>query len=188
MYFLPSYYEHILNILLVLPRPFLPLFFIANFYVNDRSISVDQKYTVWILVQFYVAPPHQGLVNYVDTKAKFRQLKKLTCKETLRQVFSRVFKMEIQSVMLVFSTQLCELCNLLSRSSGGCWVLLETIFCRNLTLCLWPDSEPTKLLNHSKQKPRRGGRLRQINTCGKVYLHVNFFRWRHFALVSTLHS
>ncbi len=28
-----------------------------------------------------------GLINYTDTKAKCRHLKKLTCKETLRQVF-----------------------------------------------------------------------------------------------------
>ncbi len=40
----------------------------------------------------------------------------------------------------------------------GCWVLMETIFCRSLSLCIWPDSEPTKLLDHhAKQKTRRGG-------------------------------
>jgi hypothetical protein len=33
----------------------------------------------------------------------------LTCKGTLRQVFIRVYRLEIQSIMLVFSTQLCEL-------------------------------------------------------------------------------
>ncbi len=35
--------------------------------------------------------------------------KKLTCKGTLRQVFNMVYRLEIQSVMLVFSTQRCEL-------------------------------------------------------------------------------
>jgi hypothetical protein len=30
--------------------------------------------------------PHE-LINYIDTKAKCRHLKKLTCKGTLRQVF-----------------------------------------------------------------------------------------------------
>jgi hypothetical protein len=50
-----------------------------------------------------------GLLNYIDTKAKCRYLKKLTCKETLRQVFIRVYRLEIQSVMLVFLTQLYEL-------------------------------------------------------------------------------
>ncbi len=39
--------------------------------------------------------------------------KKITCKGTLPQVFIRVYKLEIQSVMLVFSTQLCELLPLL---------------------------------------------------------------------------
>ncbi len=104
-------------------------------------------------------------------------------------VFNRVYRPEIQSVMLVFSTQLCELLplyNLLSGSPApplpkvnvqyntdsvwlvgglGRWVVLETIFCRSLILCLWPDSEPTKLLYHPKQNPRRGGGLRQMNTC-----------------------
>jgi hypothetical protein len=30
----------------------------------------------------------QGLIDYIDTKAKFRHLKKLTCKGTLQQVLS----------------------------------------------------------------------------------------------------
>ncbi len=67
---------------------------------------------------------------------------------------------------------------------GGCWVLLDTIFCWSLTLCIWPDSEPTKLLHHPNWKPRRGEGLRQINTCHKVPLHVNFLRWRYFAFLS----
>ncbi len=35
---------------------------------------------------------------------------------------------------------------------GGCWNVLWTIFYRSFTLCFWPDSEPTKLLHHPKQK------------------------------------
>jgi hypothetical protein len=46
-----------------------------------------------------------GLINYIDTKAS----KKLACEGTLRQVLIRVFIMEKQPVMLVFSTQLCDL-------------------------------------------------------------------------------
>ncbi len=46
---------------------------------------------------------------YVDIKAKCRHLKVFTCKGTLRQVLTRVYRLEIHSVMLVFSTQLCEL-------------------------------------------------------------------------------
>jgi hypothetical protein len=49
-----------------------------------------------------------GLIKYIGTKAKCRHLKKLTYKGTLRQVFIRIYRLEIQSVMLVFSTQLCE--------------------------------------------------------------------------------
>jgi hypothetical protein len=42
------------------------------------------------------------------------------------------------------------------------------------TLCIYPDSEPTKLLYHPN-KPRRGGGLRpQINTCCQVPLLVSF--------------
>jgi hypothetical protein len=37
-----------------------------------------------------------------------------------------------------------------------------------------PDSEPTKLLHHPKQKPMSGGGIRQINSCRKVPLQVNF--------------
>ncbi len=36
-----------------------------------------------------------GLINYIDTKAKCRHLKQLTCKGTLRQVFIRVHRPEI---------------------------------------------------------------------------------------------
>jgi hypothetical protein len=55
---------------------------------------------------------HHGLINYIDTKAKCRQIKKFTYKGKLRQVFIRVYKLEIQSVMLVFLTQLCALLSL----------------------------------------------------------------------------
>jgi hypothetical protein len=43
-----------------------------------------------------------GLINFVDTKAKCRHLKKLICKGTLRQAFIRVYRLDMQSVMLVF--------------------------------------------------------------------------------------
>ncbi len=69
------------------------------------------------------------------------------------------------------------------RGGGGCWVVLETTFCRSLTLSIWPDSGPTKLPYHPKQKPTRGGR---INTCRKVPLQVIFLDydiWHCFPLV-----
>ncbi len=53
------------------------------------------------------------LIIFKDTKAKCRHQEKLTCKGTLRQVFITVYRLEIHSVMLVFSTQLCKLLPLL---------------------------------------------------------------------------
>jgi hypothetical protein len=35
-----------------------------------------------------------GLIYYVDTKAKCRHLKKITCKGTMRNVFIRVYRLE----------------------------------------------------------------------------------------------
>ena len=61
-----------------------------------------------------------GLINYIDTTAKCRHLKILTFKGTFRQVFIRVYRLEIQSVMLVFSTQLCELLPLLPSLWFNC--------------------------------------------------------------------
>ncbi len=44
-----------------------------------------------------------GLIEYTETKAKCRNLKKkLACKGTLRQVFIRVYRLEMHSDMLVF--------------------------------------------------------------------------------------
>ncbi len=97
----------------------------------------------------------------------------MTCKDTLRQVFIRAYRLEIQSVMLVFSTQLCELLPI-SHS-------------------LWFNSLPPPPLPvwisilYTRTQCVRGGivlPLRQINTCRKVPLQVNFFRWQHFALPS----
>ncbi len=112
--------------------------------------------------------------NYKDTKTKCR----------LYWCLIEFYRLEIRSVMLVYSTQLCELLQLLpsvwltfptpspfpksryiiysqcvaGRGWGeGCWVVMETIFCRSLTLGFWLDSEPTKLLHHPKQKPRGEG-------------------------------
>ncbi len=148
------------------------------------SLALDAVYC-----RFILKGPAHGLTNYKDTK-----------------IICRIYwcsRLVIESVMSVFPTQLCEpslwspspppfsqsQCTIYTDSvrlggGGGCRVVLETKICRSLTLCFWPDSEPTKLLYHLKQKPRRGGDLSQINTCRKVPLKVNFFRWRHLALLS----
>ncbi len=146
-------------------------------------------------------------MNFKDTKAKCRHLKKLE-KGLCGRCLFRVYRLEIHSVMLVYFRSSCMNCcpsNLLSGSSlpplipslceqvystqcvrggGGCGVLLETIFCRILTLCIWPDSEPKKLLDHPNQEPRKEGGLRLINTFRKIPLQVNFLGWRQFSLLS----
>jgi hypothetical protein len=53
--------------------------------------------------------PMDYVFNFIDTNANCHHLNKFTCKGTLRQVFSKVYRLEIQSVILTFSTQLCEL-------------------------------------------------------------------------------
>jgi len=55
-------------------------------------------------------------------QSKMSSSKKLICKGTLRQVFIRVYRQEIHSVMLVFLTQLCQLLHP--------FYLLWFIFCR----------------------------------------------------------
>ncbi len=41
-------------------------------------------------------------MDHIDTKAKCRHPKNLTCKGTSRQVFLRIYGLEMQSVMLVY--------------------------------------------------------------------------------------
>ncbi len=50
-------------------------------------------------------------INYLTERHqnKMSSSKNFTCKGTLRQVFIRVYRLEIQSVMLVFSIQFCKL-------------------------------------------------------------------------------
>jgi hypothetical protein len=65
-----------------------------------------------------------GLIHYKDTKTKCGHLKKLACKGTLRQVLIRVYRLDIQSVMLVFSTP--DMWTIAGGGGGGtgvqlCW-------------------------------------------------------------------
>ncbi len=111
-------------------------------------------------------------------------------------VFIRVHRLEIQSVMLVFPPSFLNYCpstfspvqhhhpppfpvwistGLVCDGGGGeigvCGEHIQELYC---TVCIWPDSEPTKRLYHPKQKPRKGGGLRQINACRQVPLLVNY--------------
>ncbi len=119
----------------------------------------------------HIMPTTYGLINYIDTKAKCRHPKILNYIGTLRQVCIKVYSLDIKSVMLVFSTQLCKLLplspSLWFNSSPPpppfpVWISIQ-----------WVRGEGYGVLG-----------LRQINTCRKVRLQVNFIRWRHFALPS----
>ncbi len=149
-----------------------------------------------------------GLINYKGTKTKCRHLKNWPVKGLCGSGLFEFINWRY-SLVGIFDPALWTIyypSNLLSGSSpsplppflcqstvhtdsvwlkrgGVCWVLLATIFCRSKTLC-WPEPEPTKMKDHPKEKPSRGGGLRQTKTCRKVSLRVNLFRWRHFALHS----
>ncbi len=98
--------------------------------------------------------------------------KKWTCKGTLRQIFIRVYRLEIKSVTCwYFRPSFVNCCppNLLSGSSipppFTVWIsILYIVY--TATVC------------------KGGVVLGPINTCRTVHTQVNFFRWRHFALPS----
>jgi hypothetical protein len=63
---------------------------------------------------------------------------------------------------------------------GGCgWGVLSCV--GDHSLCIWPDSEPTKLLDLPKQKPKRGGSEHQTdkqlpqNSWSFLFLSLRFF-------------
>ncbi len=145
--------------------------------------------------------PHaHGLINYIDTKAKCHHLKNKSVEGLCGRCLSEFIDWRYSQscwyflptvALLTFSlVQHPPLSLFQSKDSvwlggrGGCWVLLETIFYKSLTLCIWPDSEPTKLLDHPKQKPRRGGPPRTDKHLPQSPFTGKFFRWRHSALVS----
>ena len=78
--------------------------------------------------------------------------------------------------MLVFSTQLCELSNLHSGSTlpPPFPVSKHSIYRQCVAGRAWGVLSPVGYHRYSAG----------VNTCRKVPLQVNFFRWRHFALVS----
>jgi len=94
----------------------------------------------------------------------------LTCKGTLRQVFIKVYRLDIQSVMVVFwpSFVFCCPSNLLSGSLSPFPVWLSVLY--------------TSIQCVRGREVWGPLGLSQINTCRKDPLTGQFFRWQHFAL------
>ncbi len=94
--------------------------------------------------QFYTDACHYELINYKDTKTKCRLYWCLIEFMDWRYSQSSQACWYFQPSFMNYCTS-----NLLSGSSPSFPPFPKTIFCRSLTLCFWPDSEPTK--------SRRGG-------------------------------
>jgi hypothetical protein len=109
---------------------------------------------------------HERKIRHIEGNAKCHHLKKSTWKETLRQVFIRVYRLEIQSVIGIFDPTLWTITPLtfpLVQVSPLPCVNTFTVY--TYTVC------------HCVREGRYGVLcLRQINTCRKVPLQV-IFHW-----------
>jgi hypothetical protein len=74
-------------------------------YMSRKKMVIQSSYMLFTSSQTLV----RRKICLIEVNAKCRHLKNMTCKGTSQQVFIRVYRLEIQSIMLVFSTQLCEL-------------------------------------------------------------------------------
>ena len=125
-------------------------FFRWRYFFLDCLLKVILFLYIWASPQPFPPPPYEsyflhfnrlkhGPNNYKDTKPLMSSL----------LVFDRVYRLEIQSVMLVFSTPLVNLrlSNLLTGSPPHPLLCENIGLCgEHLHLCTWPDSEPTKLI------------------------------------------
>ncbi len=95
----------------ILVKVWLGLFLASNHTTYLRNLLLVPGKWLRARLQSNLTTTHHSrwLINYIDTKPKCRHLKKFNCKETLRQVFIRVYKLKIHTVVLEFSTQFCKL-------------------------------------------------------------------------------
>jgi hypothetical protein len=121
----------------------------------------------WNILVHYTA---EGM-DCIDNKAKCRHLKTFTCKGTLRQVFICLRPIPSYDpippplhIVYVYTVYL------FTQGWGG------------------GGRELTREKVRGASVHNAGSKITTspINTCRKVPLQVNFFRWRHFALVSIL--
>ncbi len=115
-------------------------------------------------------------IRLIECKSKCRHLKKFTCKGTLRQVF---IWLRPRTPIPSTPYSLYNVYRILIHTGGGGGgeVELERMEeGQQFTKLGWKYQHDRLYL------PRLCKTL--INTCRKFSLQVNFFRWRHFALVS----
>ncbi len=64
-------------------------------WISGINLDLSHSVILFLVLFFcgFVSVTH-GLINYIDTKAKCRRLRKLTCIGTLRQVFVRVYTVD----------------------------------------------------------------------------------------------
>jgi hypothetical protein len=119
--------------------------------------------------------PHE-LINYKDTKAKCRHLKKLACD----RCFLEFIYWRYDQSCWYFRPSFVNCCpsNLLSDSNLPPLPLTCVNKYTVYTYTVWKGVRGYGVVLG----------LRSINTCRKVPLEVNFFRWRHFALPSIYES
>ncbi len=113
------------------------------------------------------------LMNNIETKAKGRHLKKLTCKGLGGRCLSEFIDWRYSQSCSYFRPSFVNCCssNLLSGSTIPPFVWISILV---YTLTVWSEwGWGFGFLG-----------LRQINSCSRVSLLVNFYRWWHFALPS----
>ncbi len=102
---------------LYLLYPLYPLHLLCHFRTHFLSVfsvlSVSSVFSIPSYLYYCLYPLYPfyplSLPSHLSLLSKCRHLKKLTCKGIFRQAFIRVYRLERQSVMLVFSTRLCKL-------------------------------------------------------------------------------
>jgi hypothetical protein len=122
-------------------------------------------------------PNIHGLINYIDTKEKCCHIKNWPVKRLCGRCLSDFIHWRYSQSCRYFRPCFANCCpsNLLSVST----LPPSPLPCVNIIILF------TRIQCVSKRVGGYGvlGR-RQINTCRKVPLLVNFFRWRHFSLSS----
>ncbi len=118
----------------------------------------------------------RGLINYIDSKAKCRHLKNWPVKGLCGRCWSEFIDWRYSPSCWYFRPSFLNFCPSNLRSGS--------------TL---PPSPPSLCevycIVYTRTQCVRGWEygvlgLRQLNTCRKVPLQINIFRWRHYALPS----